>query len=124
MGGKTKMEEILQSLHENEREEIERANQNYIAQINAGIDNTPDIESKVKLLCNVTGRFFLMRRDWFMASPHNLEIVEPVVTKHWDNIKGKVSSELRSSMLNRCLINADKNIVANFYNYADKILPK
>jgi len=114
---------ILGGLHANERREIAEANEKYVSQINSGVGAATSLEEKVKLLCNVTARFFIMKRDWLMANPHNLETVEPVITTRWNEIKETVKPELRKSMLDRCLIKADKATIEGFYAYADKILP-
>jgi hypothetical protein len=113
---------ILEKLNADERKQIAESNQRYISQINNGIKEAQTIEDKVKLLANVTGRFFVMRRDWLMANPHNLETVEPVITDRWNEIKANVTVELRKSMLDRCLVGADKATVDGFYVYANKIL--
>jgi hypothetical protein len=65
--------------------------------------NTP-IEAKVQALCNVTTRFFMMKRAWFMANPHNLESVEPVITSNWNQIKSQASSEMRKFRLKNVFI--------------------
>ena len=118
-----RMYAILEELNADERRQISEANQRYITQINSGVNEAQTTEEKVKLLSNVTGRFFVMRRDWLMANPHNLETVEPVITARWNEIKATVTLELRKSMLNRCLVGADKATVDGFYVYANKILP-
>jgi len=118
-----RMYAILEELNADERRQISEANQRYITQINSGVNEAQTTEEKVKLLSNVTGRFFVMRRDWLMANPHNLETVEPVITARWNEIKATVTPELRKSMLNRCLVGADKATVDGFYVYANKILP-
>jgi hypothetical protein len=114
---------ILEELNAGERRQISEANQRYITQINTGLNEAQTTEEKVKLLSNVTGRFFVMRRDWLMANPHNLETVEPIITARWNEIKATVTPELRKSMLDRCLIGADKATVDGFYVYSNKILP-
>jgi len=60
---------ILEELNADERRQISEANQRYITQINSGVNEAQTTEEKVKLLSNVTGRFFVMRRDWLMANP-------------------------------------------------------
>jgi hypothetical protein len=118
-----KMEKILASLHADERCQIESSNKDFISQINNMINNEKDFETKVKLLCNVTGRMFVRRRDWLMISPHGLETVEAVITKHWSEIKANVTPELRKAMLDRCIAGAEKTTIDSFYSFADKILP-
>jgi len=58
-----------------------------------------------------------------MVSPHNLENVEVVITSHWNKLKNGTTSELRESMLVRCVKKADEKTIENFKTYANKILP-
>jgi hypothetical protein len=117
------MDAIVQELHTGERKQIEQRKQDFILQINSEIKESKSLEEKVKLLCNVTGRFFVMRRDWPMANSINLETVEAVITAHWKEIKAEVVIDLRKSMLDRCIVDADKATICSFYSYADQILP-
>lgn len=117
------MEEILRELHAGEQREVEKWRQSFIDQINEAMSNARDLETKVKILCNVTAKIFMERRDWLMITPHQLEIVEAVVTDHWNGIKEVVTRELREVHLNRSVANADDETANGFYSLADKILP-
>ena len=117
------MQSILKQLHEEERAQIERANQDYIKQINAISKQNITVETKVKLFCNIAARLFVLRRNWLMANPHNLEIVEPVLTASWEKIKDQVKTETRQEGIDRCLDKADKRTSELFTIYINRILP-
>jgi hypothetical protein len=117
------IEDILAGLHSNEQQEIYMANQRYISQISQGFEKAENLDAKLTILCNVTSRFFNMRKHWLMISPHKLETVEPVITTFWLHIRPKVTPELRLSTLNRSLVGADDALKTEFYAYADRILP-
>ena len=63
MKKRERMHSILQQLHSDEQEQIKNSNERYISQINKLMANAADLKEKVQLLCNVTARFFKMRRD-------------------------------------------------------------
>lgn len=117
------MQNILEELHRKEREDIKNVNLAYAKQINDMTQSNTPIEAKVQALCNVTARFFMMKRAWFMTNPHNLESVEPIITSNWNQIKSQASSEMRKISIEKCIRSADETTKTEFIEYADEILP-
>lgn len=115
------MASIIESMHIDERKEIDERNKKYIKQITEGVASAT-IDLKVRYLVNALARIYDDKRSWLYANPHKLEDVEKVITEQWNLIKNADTVIMRNNNVARVLAAAKLPDVEKFRALVSKVL--
>jgi hypothetical protein len=115
------MADIIESMHIQERKEIDERNKKYIKQITEGLA-AANTDMKVRYLVNALARIYDDKRSWLYANPHKLEDVEKVITEQWNLIKNADTIIMRNDNVGRVLARSAQKDIEKFKLLVSKVL--
>jgi len=119
---------LMQQMNAREQKDIDKSNGKMISDLAKGLEDAKGLETKVKYLCNATGRIFDSQRQWSFANEKHVASIKTYITERWNELsKTEEQRELlrlRTSMGERPVANVqDKAVLALYWAYVEKMLP-